>query len=195
MIVTFAAIRAKKKADEAREAARLEKRRGYDAAGRARRKAKALADAGLSDLPASVQAQIEQTAETVVPAPEPVKIVDATVEELIARLTSIRERLFWLASVWATTLSDDVYHEAEKYRRLFRELGDRLHDLDPAAVDRIVAGHEAILLSDPTPARPTLPLAAQQWFELAGEVRSRRMVRVEPEKPDGYVSDGLQGFL
>jgi hypothetical protein len=32
----------------------------------------------------------------------------ATVEDLVARLTAVRERLFWLQAVWATTLSDDV---------------------------------------------------------------------------------------
>ena len=65
---------------------------------------------------------------------------------------------------------------------------------EPAAVDRLIFGHESLLLSEPAPPRPTLPLAAQQWFELAGEVQSRRTVRAAP-KPDGYVSDGLQAFL
>jgi hypothetical protein len=77
---------------------------------------------------------------------------------------------------------------------VFRELCEKLHDLDPAAVDRLIVGHESLLLSEPAPPRPTLPLAAQQWFELAGETQSRRTVRAAP-KPDGYVSDGLQAFL
>ena len=195
MIVTFAAIRAKQKADAAKREVLLLKRRGYDKAGRERRKAaKALAEAGLEDLPLATQVAMQQRAATPSIAAEPVKITDATADELVTRLTAIRERLFWLQATWATTLSDDVFHEAEKYRSIFHELSDQLRQLDPAAVDRIILGHESLLLSEPTPARPTLPLAAQQWFELAGEISSRRAVRAAP-KPDGYIGDGLQAFL
>lgn len=195
MIVTFAAIRAKKKADEAREAARLAKRRLYDKAGRERRKAKALAEAGLEDLPLATQVAMQQQAATPSMAAEPVKITDATADELVTRLTAIRERLFWLQAMWATTLSDDIFHEAEKYRRIFHELSDQLRQLDPAAVDRLLQGHESLLLGEPVSPKPTLPLAAQQWFELAGEISSGRAVRVEPQKPEGYVSDGLQALI
>lgn len=195
MIVTFAAIRAKQKADAAKREALLLKRRGYDRAGRERRrKAKEIAESGVQDLPLSVQVSMQQQAETPASAPEPVKIEDATAEELVTRLTAIRERLFWLQAMWATTLSDDIFHEAEKYRRIFHELSAQLRQLDPAAVDRLLQGHESLLLGEPVSPRPTLPLATQQWFELAGEVQSRRAVRVEP-KPDGYVSDGLQAFV
>jgi hypothetical protein len=191
MFVTFAAIRAKKKADEAREAARLEKRRGYDAAGRARRKAKALAESGLSDLPPSVQAQIEQTAETVVPAPEPVKIVDATVENLVARLTSIKERIFRLHAVYAVSLSLDVAVEANRYVILFQDLAVQLEAKAPDALAALTLGHEALLLSPPVPAKKSVPIEAQRIVELQWEI-SRAPVRRAPTPPE--VPDGL-GWL
>jgi hypothetical protein len=188
---------AKQKADteeaERKQEERLEKRRGYARAARDRDRELARQN-GLSDLPPLVAVAIEEALKT--PAPviaKPVEVA-ATVEELVARLTLIRERLFWLQAVFATTLSDDAFHEAEKYRKVFRELYEKLHDLDPAAGDRLVASHEALLLSEPAAPRPRLSLAVQQWFELAGEVQSRSAVRAAP-KPDGYVSDGLQAFL
>jgi hypothetical protein len=186
-------LAAKQKADKENVARRLELRRGYARAGRERERARRIAESGLQDLPDSIAVGIEEALET--PAPQAAKVADvATVEDLIARLTSIRERLFWLQSVWATTLSPDVYQEAERYRSLFQELNGQLKQQDPAEADRLVAGHEALLLSEPAPPRPRLSLATQRWFELAGEVRSTRVVRAAP-KPDGYVSDGLQSFL
>jgi hypothetical protein len=96
--------------------------------------------------------------------------------------------------VWATTLSPDVYQEAESYRILFQDLSGQLRGQDPAALDRIVAGHEALLLSEPAAPKPSVPLATQRLFELAGEIQSTRSVR-PTSISNGYVADGLQGFL
>jgi hypothetical protein len=183
-------IRSKQQADKAKAEARLEKRRGY---ARAARERALQAANGLDDLPDAVAAAIEELPAPPEPAPESPK-PDASVEQLVARLEAIKNRLFWLAAVWANTLSSDVYHEAERYRAIFRELDAQLRAQDPAAADRITEGHEALLLAEPEPARPRLSLDEQQWFELMGEVRSARTVRTEP-KPDGYVPDGLQAFL
>src|SRR5437899_2488862 len=128
----------------------MEKRRGYAKAGQERARLRKLTESGLSDLPTSIAVAIEETLENPKPTPEPAKVVDtATAAELTARLTVIRERLFWLQAVWATTLSPDVYHEADKYRELFRDLGDQLSAIDPAALDRLIVGHEALLLAEP----------------------------------------------
>jgi hypothetical protein len=184
-------LKAKQKADADRQEARLEKRRGYAQAGRER--ARRVAESGLDDLPLEIAVAIEEGLET--PAPHAAKPQEVTtVEGLIARLTLIRNRLFWLQATWATTLSPDVYQEAETFRSLFQELHGQLKGQDPAEADRITAGHEALLLSEPAAPRPRLSLATQRWFELAGEIRSTRVVRAAP-KPDGYVSDGLQAFL
>jgi hypothetical protein len=186
---------AKQKTDaeeaERKQEERLEKRRGYARAARDRELAR---QNGLSDLPPLVAVAIEEALKTPAPAIAKPAEVAASVEDLVARLTLIRERLFWLQAVFATTLSDDAFHEAEKYRSVFRELYEKLHDIDPAAGDRLIVGHEALLLSEPAAPRPRLSLAVQQWFELAGEVQSRSAVRAA-SKPDGYVSDGLQAFL
>jgi len=114
-------------------------------------------------------------------------------DDLIARLTAIRERLFWLAACWATTLSPDIAWEADRYRKLFHDLADELCKLDADAVDALIVGHEALLLAEPT-SKPTIPLAAQRWHELAGEVRSAPAVPPKPKRDD-YVPDGLQSFV
>ncbi len=182
---------AKQKADKLKAELRLEKRRGYARAARERTSARRLAESGLDDLPDAIAGAME---ETPVPAPEPVKPADASVEDLVTRLTAIRERLFWLQAVWATTLSHDIYQEADRYRDVFRELGDQLRAKDPAQFDKLTLGHEALLLAEPSARRPSLPLAAQRWFELAGELQHTAVARIAP-KPDGYVADGLQSFL
>lgn len=99
---------AKQKADreeaERKRDALLQKRRGYAKATRDRELARRN---GLSDLPPLIAVAIEEALET--PAPGTAKSAEvATVEDLVARLTAARERLFWLQAVWATTLSDDV---------------------------------------------------------------------------------------
>lgn len=115
-------------------------------------------------------------------------------ENLVARLIAIRERLFWLAACWATSLSPDIAYEADRYRQVFRELADELRKQDPDGADRLIAGHEALLLAEPLPPKPTLPIATQHWFELAGELRSERSQRPQPNPP-GYVPDGLERFV
>jgi hypothetical protein len=113
------------------------------------------------------------------PAVQPQNAPD-TVPNLVARLTAIRERLFWLTAYFATTLSADIAREADRYQ-------------DPDAVQKLVQGHESLLLAELSP-RPTLPMAAQQWFELAGEVRNERSQPVRPMLP-GYLPDGLSRFV
>src|SRR5215475_7163755 len=113
--------------------------------------------------------------------------------ELIDMLTQVRDRLFWLQAVFANTLSNDVFTEAERYRALFRELGAELKARDASAYEALVAGHEALLLSEPAPAKkPTIPLAVQQVAEL--------LARVPRQKPKaqrgvGYVPDGLSDLV
>jgi len=186
---------AKQKADleeaERKREALLEKRRGYAKAARERELAR---QNGLADLPPLVALAIEETLKTQTAEPVKPAEVATSVEDLVRRLTAIRERLFWLQAVWATTLSPDVYQEAEKYRSTFQELHGQLKGQDPGAADSLVAGHEALLLSEPAAPKPRLSIAMQRWFELSGEVRNVRVVRAAP-KPEGYVSDGLQSFL
>ena len=110
---------------------------------------------------------------------------------LVERLTAIRERLFRLQAMWAVTLSPDVALEADGFRKLFHDLASQVQDR--REVDALIAGHESLLLCEPTP-KPTVPMSAQRWFELAGEVRSERR-RPEAPKPQGYVPDGLQPFV
>jgi hypothetical protein len=126
------------------------------------------------------------------PAVQPQNAPD-TVPNLVARLTAIRERLFWLTAYFATTLSADIAREADRYRELFQQVAEQLRKQDPDAVQKLVQGHESLLLAELSP-RPTLPMAAQQWFELAGEVRNERSQPVRPMLP-GYLPDGLSRFV
>ena len=114
--------------------------------------------------------------------------------DLVQRLLAIRERLFWLHAVWSTTLSPNVAMEADRYRKLFRELADELRQKDSAALEPIIAGYEALVFAEPIK-KPIIPLAAQQWHELAGELRSQLSQPAPPPKPPGYLPDGLQRFV
>jgi hypothetical protein len=160
-----------------------------------RREARPSQENGLDDLPIEVAVVIdENTARKTTLVSQPEKQGDASVHDLVSRLTAIRERLFWLQAVWATTLSHDVYQEADRYRQLFHDLGEELRAKAPDELDRLVVGHEALLLAEPISQKPTLPLASQRMFELAGELRSTPSAKPRP-RPDGYVADGLQSFL
>jgi hypothetical protein len=143
-------------------------------------------------LPLEVAVVIEEN--TVAVAPQPDDATRDSAENLVTRLTAIRERLFWLQATWATTLSPDVAREADRYRELFRDLAEQLRKLDPDAVDRLVAGHEALLLAEPSAHKPTIPSAAQRWFELKCELRNEWRAP-SPPKPVGYVPDGLQSLV
>jgi hypothetical protein len=150
---------------------------------------------GLDDLPIEVAVVIEENAvQTSAQMRQPATPGDTSVEDLVARLTAIRERLFWLQAVWATTLSHDVYQEADRYRQLFHDLGEQLKAKAPDELDRLISGHEALLLAEPISHKPTLSLATQRWFELAAEIRNQPAGR-HSTQPDGYVADGLQSFL
>lgn len=145
-----------------------------------------------NDLPLNVAIVIEENAAR---SKTPAKCEDTpdSAANLEERLTAIRERLFWLQAVWTTTLSPDVAREADRYRELFRELADELRKQDPESVDRLVAGHEPLLLCDPSPPKPTVPIATQQLIELAFEVRGQR--RQSPKPQHDYLPDGLQRFV
>src|ERR1700692_3305317 len=119
-----------------------------------------------NNLPLEVELAMEQNS-----PPELHEVAPDTAANLVERLTAIRERLFWLAACWATTLSPDTAYEADAYRELFRELADQLRKQDSGALDRITAGHESLLFAESSP-KPTLALAVQRWFELVGEIRN-----------------------
>jgi hypothetical protein len=169
----------------------LAKRRGYAKAGYERALLRKIAESGLQDLPDAVAVAIQELPAPA-RAPAPVKAVDtATAEELTARLTAIRERLFWLQAVWAATLSSDVYHEADRYRDLFHTIGERLSAIDPAALDRLVVGHEALLLAEPASPKPQIPLATQEWCE----TRWAAMQAPRRDPKPSTTGDGLDWLL
>lgn len=113
---------------------------------------------------------------------------------LILRLTAIRERLFWLAAVYANTLSQDVALEADAFRKLFRDIGERLKSLDAQAYEDLIAGHEALLLSEPAPVKHTIPLKLQESVEMLWEMQSLPKPKPTPTRPYS-VPDGLNWML
>lgn len=144
-----------------------------------------------NDLPLDVAVVIEENAAISPPQKKTDEKPDAA--NIVQRLLAIRERIFWLHAVWATSLAPHVAGEADRYRELFRELGEELRKIDPDALNRIVSGYESLLLAQPL-RKPSVPLAAQEWHEFLGEVRRER--RQPPkQKPPGYVPDGLERFV
>ena len=181
---------AKQKADRLKAQIRLEKRRGYARAGRERARARALAEGGLQDLPIETQVAIG-AAETPAVAAEP---ADASVEDLVTRLTAIRERIWRLQSVFAVSLSQETAIEANKYLVLFQALAEQLKAKAPAELGRLVSGHESLLLSPPVPVKQTIPLDVQRFCEIRWEA-SQSPMRRPPKRDADNVGDGLGWML
>jgi hypothetical protein len=160
------------------------------------RKAKAKREAsGLDDLPAEIAVAIENHVQQP-PAPVECEKQDATAEELVARLTAIRERIWKLRAMFAVTLSQDSALEADRYLRLFQQLGQELIAKDKGAFDSLVTGHEALLLSPPTTVRQTIPLATQRLVEMRWEAMTQHRSRPSPStRPADAIHDGMGQFL
>jgi hypothetical protein len=180
-------IRAKQQADAEKAALRLEKRRGYARAARDR----ALQAAnGLDDLPLEVAVAIEQQLSAAPePTPEPPK---PSVEELVARLEAIKDRIFRLHAVFAVSLSQETAIEANRFVALFQGLAAELRAKQPEALEKIVAGHEAILTSPPVRVRQQIPIETQKWVELRWEAM-QSPARRAPKPP--MVPDGLDAWV
>jgi len=152
----------------------------------------------LNDLPAEIVVAIEQAPKTPAsekPAPEETVAPDS-VDGLVERLTAIRERIWRLQAVFATTLSQECALEANSYLQLFQDLAGQLKAKDPSALDTLVRGHESLLQSPSIPVKPTISLELQRWMELRGELQNSGRVDAKTERaPPGYVPDGLQSFL
>jgi hypothetical protein len=182
-------IRLKQQADKAKAEARLERRRGY---ARAARERALQAANGLDDLPVEIAVAIEeQLPAPPEPAPEPPK-PDASAGELVARLEAIRERIFRLHAVFAVSLSQETAIEANRYLALFQDLAAELRVKQPEALEKIVAGHEAILTSPPVRVRQQIPVATQQWVEMRWEAM-QSPARRAPKPP--MVPDGLDAWV
>ncbi|MGA7869799.1 MAG: hypothetical protein WCA22_02770 [Candidatus Binatus sp.] len=180
---------AKQKADAERREARLEQRREYARLARERAQ-----QSGLDDLPPEVAVALEELP-TAQPEPAPVPVQhDPTPEELVSRLEAIKDRLFRLHAVFAVSLSHDCAMEANRYLEIFQELASELKKKDPQALERIVAGHEAMLNSPPIQMKQTIPLDTQRWCEIRWEA-SQSPIRHAPKRPADNVPDGLGWML
>jgi hypothetical protein len=71
---------------------------------------------------------------------------------------------------------------ANKFVTLFQNLAAELKEKQPEALDKIIAGHEAMLMSPPIPVKETIPIATQQWVELRWDSQLRPIRR--PPKRD-----------
>jgi len=69
---------------------------------------------GLEDLPDQIALVLAAPLITAPPTPQPAKraLPPDSVENLVRRMTAIRERIFWLRAVFATTLSQDCAIES-----------------------------------------------------------------------------------
>lgn len=186
-------LQAKQKADleeaEKKREARLEKRRQYAKAARDRELAQ---NDGLSDLPLLIATAIEELPAT---EPEPVPVQpDASSDELVARLTAIKERIFRLHAVFAVSLSHDAAMEANRFLVLFQDLAEQLKAKDADALAALTCGHESLLLSPPVMVKHTIPLDVQRSCEERWE-RSQAPIRRIPKRAVENVPDGLSWML
>lgn len=122
------------------------------------------------------------------------KPVDISIEELVKRLTAIRERIWRLQAMFAVTLSHDCAMQANSYLQLFQILAEQLKAKEPDLVADLVRGHESLLLSPPVPVKETIPIDVQRWCELRWEAslsRDRSTEKRAAEQP----KDGLGWML
>jgi hypothetical protein len=180
-------VKAKQRKEAEEKARRLELRR----VAQIRRRAAVKAD-GLDDLPLEVALAIESSSPPVEPEPAPAP--DDSVESLVARLTAIRERIWMLQAVFATSLSQETAIAANGYLALFQTIAEQLRAKDPSALESLVRGHESLLQAPALPIRPSIPLSTQQFVQMRWEAMTQP-TRRPPKQPSGYVPDGLQSFL
>jgi hypothetical protein len=121
---------------------------------------------------------------------------EASVDDLVARLESIKDRIFRLQAVFAVSLAHDAAIEANRYLCLFQTIAADLKLKNPEALEKIVAGHEFAILSPAIPFKRTVSLDTQRMIELRWESQSGPTRRELPKpRPDGYVADGLPGWV
>ena len=176
--------RADREKEESKRETRAQKRREYARAGRERDRLRRLAS-GLASLPFA-----DEPTKT---KPEPVQS-DPSAEELVARLEAIKQRILRLHSVFATTLAFDCAMEANRYVILFQNIAAELKARQPEALENLVRGHEAILLSPPVPVRQQIPIETQQWCETRWEA-TRSPIRRVAKRATDTIHDGLSWMV
>jgi hypothetical protein len=184
-------LMAKQKADAARAEERAARRRAARIARKVARVAEE-SQSGLDDLPLEVAVAIEQ--DSAQPAQSAPVQPDDTVQNLVARLEAIRERIWRLQAMFAVTLSHDVAIEADRFLALFQSLAEQLKAKDARALEDLVRGHEALLLSPPVPTKPSIALDTQRLCELRWEVNQAPSQRVR-KRPTDDMHDGLGWML
>ena len=183
-------LAARQRAEAKRKAERLAKRRAARIARKVARIADTQAD-GLDDLPLEVALAIEENSEQPVKT-EPALECDDSVENLVSRLTAIRERIWRLQAMFAVSLSHDSAVEANRYLQLFQTLAAQLKVKDPTALDNLVRGHESLLLAPALPIKQTIPIDTQRLCELRWEVSQAPTVQRAQRASTG---DGLDWMV
>src|SRR5437588_6543283 len=153
--------------------------------------------------------QATEPAQPVASAPEP-ELSAAEVEELAKKIADIADRIQWLRAYWATTLAPEVDREQEAWRARLIELAARLKTIAPDVLEKVMAGRSHLLTQPLRVAtKATIPQRIQEDLlppsapsarnaEIMSEVyfysispRPRR----QPERPPGYLPDGLQSWI
>lgn len=154
------------------------------------------ASSGLDDLPDEIALVLAATPITAPPAPEtPKREAEPpdSVENLVQRMTAIRERIWRLRALFATTLSQDCAIEANRFLQLFQDLAAQLKTKAPEQLEELVRGHESLLQSPPVLVKPTISIQTQHWCEIRAEAQRSRAPRTETRHDQ--IHDGLGAFL
>ncbi len=149
-------------------------------------------------------APVEPEPEPADPAADP-----AVVEDLVAEVKATVDHVLFLKAVWATSLSQDVGRQIEAWLRKLQNLASKLRALaGNELVEETMAGHVYLLsslvrnLSRYIPQQlqesilpPSVPNSATPWnADVYWMIREPRRTP-EPERPAGYVADGLQNLV
>lgn len=154
---------------------------------------------------AAKAAVADESAEPSTPEPAEADLSPEEVDELADKIAAIADRVVWLRSVWARTLSVEIDREAEVWLVRLKALAKRLPEEVLEAVlgksigllRRTVRNVDKPVISEKVqqrvlpPSAPSLD-AVGTWSELYYAFRNPRPPR---DPPRGYVPDGLQALV
>jgi hypothetical protein len=184
-------LAAKQKADAARAEQMAAKRYAARIARKVARVTERSTTDGLDALPLDVALAIEESAPQLPLAqPVPLQRDESSIDDLVQRLTLVREHIWRLQAMFAVSLSHDCAMDANRYLTLFQDIAQKLREKDPGALEEITRGHESLLLSPPIAVKQSVPLSTQNLVELRWLAMTKPTQRPS-KRPADEIHDGL----
>lgn len=118
---------------------------------------------GLEDLPDQIAVILAAPPITAPPAPETPKreaLPPDSVENLVRRMTAIKQRIFWLRAVFATTLSQDCALESNRFLQIFQDLRSAVEGESARGIGKAGTGSRESAAEPSCPSQADYPAEA-----------------------------------